>query len=276
MFKTFGTEEAVFVNQDEGMFVAFPYTFDEAAATLETETIGGRKYVKAGSLVKEGDIVKGITAEAYDITHGPKVGRVVLEGYAWASRLTPAALAAAASLPRIVLMPYTAAVVTLEGTRGLVATLKIEGAKFAAAAELEDFTVSGKPLSKISAPSADGNSIEIFFSDAGDVSVTAIAADALTMPTGTGLKGLPLAFTVAKGTAHAITVTAGANGTAAADKQTAAEGEIVTITATPSSGYVVDKVKVDGVDLEADAEDAYKFVMKDAAVAVAVTFKAQG
>lgn len=276
MFKTFGTEEAVFVNQDDGMFVAFPYTFDEASATLETETIGGRKYVKAGSLVKQGATVKGITAEAYDITHGPKVGRVVLEGYAWASRLTPEALAAAASLPKIVLMPYMAAVVTLAGMRGLVAILKLEGAKFAAAAELSDFTVTGKTLSKISAPSADGNSIEIFFSDAGDVSVTAIAADALTAPSGTVLKGLPLVFTVAKGAASAVTVTAGTNGTATADKATAAEGEIVTITATPSAGYVIDKVKVDGVDLEADTEAAYKFVMKDAAVAVAVTFKAQG
>ena len=58
MFKTFGNSKEVFVNQDEGMFVAFPITLDTTAYTFETETRNGRTYVKAGSVVKEGDSVK--------------------------------------------------------------------------------------------------------------------------------------------------------------------------------------------------------------------------
>lgn len=108
MFKEFGSTKEIFVNQDEGMFVAFPFTFDENTATLETETVGGRKYVKAGSVVKTGTVVNGITAEKYDITEGPVVGRVVVEGYAWKSELTDDAVAALASLPKITAYPVNA------------------------------------------------------------------------------------------------------------------------------------------------------------------------
>ncbi len=105
MFKEFGSTKEVFVNQDEGMFVAFPFTFDEDSATLETETVGGRKYVIEGSLVKTGNIINGITAERYDITEGPVVGRVVVEGWAWKDLLTVKARQALASLPKITTFP---------------------------------------------------------------------------------------------------------------------------------------------------------------------------
>lgn len=105
----FGGTKEIFVNQDEGMFVALPITFDEDTLELELDESDGRKIVKAGSVVKEVvegvTYVKGITAEPYDITYGPVVGRVVVEGYAWASRLTDAAKEAAPLLPRIVLYP---------------------------------------------------------------------------------------------------------------------------------------------------------------------------
>jgi len=105
----FGGTKEIFVNQDEGMFVALPITFDENTLELELDESDGRKIVKAGSVVKEVvegvTYVKGITAEPYDITYGPVVGRVVVEGYAWASRLTDAAKEAAPLLPRIVLYP---------------------------------------------------------------------------------------------------------------------------------------------------------------------------
>ena len=116
----FGGTREIFVNQDEGMFVALPITFDEDVLELEIdETDDGRKIVKAGSVVKEVvdgvTYVKGITAEPYDITHGPVVGRVVVEGYAWASRLTDAAKEAAPLLPRIVLYPVAVPVPEDEG-----------------------------------------------------------------------------------------------------------------------------------------------------------------
>jgi len=105
MYKKLGGTKNVFVNQDEGMFVAFPFTFDEKSATLETETVGGRKYVIEGSLVKTGNIINGITAERYDITEGPVVGRVVVEGWAWKYLLTVKARQALASLPKITTFP---------------------------------------------------------------------------------------------------------------------------------------------------------------------------
>ena len=105
----FGNMKEIFVNQDEGMFVALPLTFDEDTLELELDETDGKKIVKAGSVVKEVvegvTYIKGITAEPYDITYGPVVGRVVVEGYAWASRLTEAAKEAAPLLPGIVLYP---------------------------------------------------------------------------------------------------------------------------------------------------------------------------
>ncbi len=101
----FGNTKEIFVNQDEGMFVALPLTFDEDILDLELDETGGKKIVKAGSLVLQLSEIKGITAEEYDITYGPVVGRVVVEGYAWKSRLTDLAIEGAASLPRIVLLP---------------------------------------------------------------------------------------------------------------------------------------------------------------------------
>jgi len=101
----FGNTKEIFVNQDEGMFVALPITFDEDILELELDETGGKKIVKAGSLVLQLSEIKGITAEEYDITYGPVVGRVVVEGYAWKNRLTDLAIEGAASLPRIVLLP---------------------------------------------------------------------------------------------------------------------------------------------------------------------------
>lgn len=105
MYTEFGSTKEIFVNQDEGMFVALPITFDASVLSLETEVRNGRTYVKAGSLVLHLSEIKGITAEEYDITNGPVVGRVVVEGYAWKDSLTDLAIEGAALLPRIVLLP---------------------------------------------------------------------------------------------------------------------------------------------------------------------------
>lgn len=45
-------------------------------------------------------------------------------------------------------------------------------------------------------------------------------------------------------TTYAVNVTTATNGTVTADKKTAAKGATVTVTATPSAGYVVDKITV--------------------------------
>ena len=72
--------------------------------------------------------------------------------------------------------------------------------------------------------------------------------------------------------ALSVTVTAGSNGSATADKATAKKGEVVTLTITPSSGYVVDAITVTAGDVTVGADK--KFVMGDKAVAISVTFKA--
>lgn len=72
--------------------------------------------------------------------------------------------------------------------------------------------------------------------------------------------------------ALSVTVTPGSNGNATADKATAKKGETVTLTITPSSGYVVDAITVTAGDVTVGADN--KFVMGDKAVAISVTFKA--
>lgn len=197
MFKTFGSTKHVFVNQDEGMFVAFPMTLDTNALTLETEVRNGRTYVKAGSVVKEGTSVKGILAEEYDITDGPVAGRVVLEGYALASRLTVNALEAASSLPRIIIMPYKALVVevaSIDTTAHKLVIKAVAGAKFKSTFSSSDLTIT-LPASATAtyAVNADGDELTITVSAAGEVNITAIAATGFAgAASGSTLKGLPI------------------------------------------------------------------------------------
>ena len=80
-------------------------------------------------------------------------------------------------------------------------------------------------------------------------------------------------------TTYNVNVNAATNGTVAADKKTAAKGATVTVTATPSSGYVVDSVKVvdkDGKDVAVTGKDGkYVFTMPASAVTVTGSFKAE-
>lgn len=196
----FGNQKAVFANQDDGIFSAIPITLDSSVYTLETETVDGRTYAKAGSVVKEGSVVRGILAERYDITDGPTAARVVIEGYAYASRLTVEAVAAAASLPKIVLMPYKAAIVSIEAAEsGLKAKITVEGTKFATTAAAANFTVTGGTIATENGVkvSDDQNSVELTFTAAGEITITAIASAAFTgTPSGITLKGLPLTAVV--------------------------------------------------------------------------------
>lgn len=195
MFKEFGSTKEVFVNQDEGMFVAFPITLDSNALTLETETRNGRTYVLAGSVVKEGSIVRGILAEEYDITYGPVAGRVVLEGYAWASRLTANALASLSSLPKIIAMPYKYLVVEIkeiDDENHKVVIRCAEGSKFADYSA-SNFTFTGTEPTGGALNSAK-DELTLTFAAATEGSITAIAAAAFIGSPSSVVKGLPLEY----------------------------------------------------------------------------------
>lgn len=80
-------------------------------------------------------------------------------------------------------------------------------------------------------------------------------------------------------TTYAVNVNAATNGAVAADKKTASKGTTVTVTASPSKGYVVDAVKVvdkDGKDVAVTEKDSkYVFTMPASAVTVTGSFKAE-
>lgn len=80
-------------------------------------------------------------------------------------------------------------------------------------------------------------------------------------------------------TSYNVNVNAATNGAVAADKKTASKGTTVTVTASPSKGYVVDAVKVvdkDGKDVAVTEKDGkYVFMMPASAVTVTGSFKAE-
>ena len=80
-------------------------------------------------------------------------------------------------------------------------------------------------------------------------------------------------------TSYAVNVNAATNGAVAADKKTASKGTTVTVTASPSKGYVVDAVKVvdkDGKNVAVTEKDGkYVFTMPASAVTVTGSFKAE-
>lgn len=80
-------------------------------------------------------------------------------------------------------------------------------------------------------------------------------------------------------TTYNVNVNAATNGAVAADKKTASKGTTVTVTASPSKGYVVDAVKVvdkDGKDVAVTEKDGkYVFTMPASVVTVTGSFKAE-
>lgn len=76
----------------------------------------------------------------------------------------------------------------------------------------------------------------------------------------------------AAATKYAVTTAATENGTVAVDKETASEGETVTITTTPDAGYEVATVTA-GDAVVTGANNTYTFTMPAKAVEVVVTFK---
>lgn len=84
---------------------------------------------------------------------------------------------------------------------------------------------------------------------------------------------------ISASTTYNVNVNAATNGAVAADKKTASKGTTVTVTASPSKGYVVDAVKVvdkDGKDVAVTVKDGkYVFTMPGSAVTVTGSFKAE-
>ncbi|MBC8560258.1 InlB B-repeat-containing protein [Fumia xinanensis] len=71
---------------------------------------------------------------------------------------------------------------------------------------------------------------------------------------------------------YKVTVLPSENGTVTADKQAAAEGETVTLTVKPASGYSISSVKVNGEAIT-PVNDVYRFVMPGKDVEVTASFE---
>lgn len=133
-----------------------------------------------------------------------------------------------------------------------------------------DSTVSGNKTFTVNA-----NSKTVTLTAASGYTLTKDVAGKYTVSRqssgGPGSSGAP--------TTYAVNVNAATNGAVAADKKTASKGTTVTVTASPSKGYVVDAVKVvdkDGKDVAVTEKDGkYVFTMPASAVTVTGSFKAE-
>lgn len=207
----YGRQKAVFANQDDGIFSAIPITFDESALTLETYTEGVRKFVKAGSVVKDGNTVKGITAEEYEITDGPVTGRVALEGYVYVENLTQSAAESLSLLPKIVPIPYGKIVYARRGESGLDVYLKVSGSVWTSSVAATSFTISdtdttNMEISAVERGSKDNSIVKLTFAEKasttaadGSLQITQINTSAVVGSSGKVIEGLPITITFKDG-----------------------------------------------------------------------------
>jgi|GEM_PF-3025956 len=103
------------------------------------------------------------------------------------------------------------------------------------------------------------------FTEAGEVEVTVTYKD----------KTVTVKVTVEEPVKYTITLSAGEGGSVKADKEEAAEGETVTITATPKSGYKFEKwtVTSGSAVVAKETSKSTTFTMPAEAVAIEATFK---
>lgn len=207
----YGRQKAVFANQDDGIFSAIPITFDESVLTLETYTQGVRKFVKAGSVVKSGTTVKGITAEEYEITDGPVNGRVVLEGYVYVENLTQSAAESLSLLPKIVPIPYGKVIFAKRGENGKDVYLKVSGSVWTSTATTTHFTLNDKDTTNMEVKSVeriseDNSLIKLTFgvkssqtAQDGSLEITAVNSAAVVGSSGKVIAGLPITITFKDG-----------------------------------------------------------------------------
>lgn len=202
MNKKFRFSNEVFINQDEGTFVAFPYTFAEGTTgvTLETEVRDGKKYVIAGSVVKESTVSLGIVPEEYCISDGPVAGRIVLEGYCYLSRLTKNARDALPVLSKIVAMPYNQVVVYWvrhffsKGTSSRThLVLKVEGSIWSESIDKSMFELSYGSEELKSVERKDDFTVELIFDDIQlALEINSIRQEAFSLSSQLPIKGFPI------------------------------------------------------------------------------------
>lgn len=199
MNKKFGFSSEVFINQDEGTFVAFPYTFAEGSTgvTLETEVRDGKKYVLAGSVVKEATIPLGIVPEEYCISDGPVAGRIVVAGYCYLSKLTTAACEVLPALTGIVAMPYNQIVVYLKelllpttSVQAVRVVLKVEGGIWHPSVEKDAFT-SVQEIKSLLRNDSETLTLE-FDKSVEEVEIFSVKEKAFYLSQGKAIKGLPI------------------------------------------------------------------------------------
>lgn len=208
----FGKQKAVFANQDDGIFSAVPITFDENVLTLETYTEGSRKFVKAGSVVKYGNTVKGITAEEYEITDGPVNGRVVLEGYVYVEELTEGAAAVISmnTLPKIVPIPFGKIIFNKIFANGTEVYIKAHGTVWTNTVSPTSFTVSdgstNMEIKSVERLTDEHSTVKLTFgvkasqsAADGVFQITAVNQSAVSGAAGKVIGGLPIEITVKDG-----------------------------------------------------------------------------
>lgn len=203
MNKKFGFSSEVFINQDEGTFVAFPYTFAEGnvGVKLETELREGKKYVLAGSIVQEGSTSLGVVPEEYCISDGPVAGRIVVAGYCYVSKLTSRAQELLPSLPNIVAMPCNQIVVWMkelilktEPVQKVQLVLKVEGGTWHTSIDKSVFTVVQEIKSIVR---NDSTTLTLEFDkDESQIDITSVKKDAFYLAGGKSIKGLPISVLV--------------------------------------------------------------------------------
>ena len=140
-----------------------------------------------------------------------------------------------------------------------------------------DSTVSGN---KTFAVNANSNTVTLTAASGYNLTSTPGSTDDITTYTvSRPSSGSPGSSGGSTPTTYAVNVNAATNGAVAADKKTASKGTTVTVTASPSKGYVVDAVKVvdkDGKDVAVTEKDGkYVFTMPASAVTVTGSFKAE-
>ncbi|MBR1740308.1 MAG: InlB B-repeat-containing protein, partial [Lachnospiraceae bacterium] len=130
---------------------------------------------------------------------------------------------------------------------------------------------SGEKVTEPTAPTAEGWTFGGWYKEAECTNAWDFANDTVTEAT----------TLYAKWKAnHSVTVNSATNGTVTADKSTTVEGDTVTLTVTPDSGYELDTLTgiYSGMGLvnttqDSQNENKYTFEMPDADVTVSATFK---
>ncbi len=261
------TVSAAFVQKDAADLV-------ESAITITTPTNGtftvndGTADINTSDTVQEG---KTVTIEAAADT-GYKIGEVSYEPTSGGTKVT---LEAQQDGTYTFIMPAEAitVAVTFEAKATNTVTVTVNGTGGTVVAK-----TGGAEGTEIAAPVEEGTEVTLVVTpDTGHelATLTVKDADGEDVPTADGKFTMPAKAVTVTATFKAVyTITAQtpANGTLNVSKETAAEGEEITVTATPAGGYRLDGITVTGADGTDVPVTNNKFTMPAQAVTVTATF----